>query len=225
MAATFFASKRRHARSAINTIQAKRSVVEMQADRRSVVEETPAHSEHLEEMRQSVLEKVLFPDGNPVLRQELPVLFRKRLLTMMLLLLGNIADYHVLISKIVGKSSILLRPSVKKRKVRVGLEPLAGGNLEFLDKFGHSQGCWQGYKKVYMVGHASDAVKVAVLVVNEPKDIGVKLALVILITFGHEVNEYNAKRIIQLTIVAMVDKKAAKLLQPTIEYLHHLENL
>ena len=45
------------------------------------------------------------------------------------------------------------------------------------------------------------------------------------ITFGHEVNEYNAKRIIQLTIVAMVDKKAAKLLQPTIEYLHHLENL
>lgn len=43
------------------------------------------------------------------------------------------------------------------------------------------------------------------------------------ITFGHEVNEYNAKRIIQLTIVTMVDKKAAKLLQPTIEYLHYLE--
>jgi hypothetical protein len=43
------------------------------------------------------------------------------------------------------------------------------------------------------------------------------------ITFGHEVNEYNAKRIIQLTIVAMVDKKAAKLLKPTIEHLHSLE--
>lgn len=43
------------------------------------------------------------------------------------------------------------------------------------------------------------------------------------ITFGHEVNEYDAKRIIQLTIVAMVDKKTAKLLQPTIEHLHSLE--
>ncbi len=173
------ASERRHARSAINTIQAKRSVVQEDAERGVVMGECTSYG-HLGEMRQSVLEKVLLPDGNPVLCQEFPVLFRKRLLTMMLLLLGNIADYHVLISKIVGKSSILLRPSVKKRKVRVGLEPLAGGNLEFLDKFGHGQGCWQGYKKVYMVGHASDAVKVAVLVVNEPKDIGVKLALVIL---------------------------------------------
>lgn len=45
------------------------------------------------------------------------------------------------------------------------------------------------------------------------------------ITYGHEVNEHNAKRIIQLTIVAMVNKDMAKLLQPTIEYLHYLEKL
>ena len=46
------ASERLNARSAINTIQAKRSVVEIQADCRSVVEETHEDCEHLEEMRQ-----------------------------------------------------------------------------------------------------------------------------------------------------------------------------
>ena len=46
------ASERLNAQRAINTIQAQRSVVEIQADRRSVVEETHAPYEHLEEMRQ-----------------------------------------------------------------------------------------------------------------------------------------------------------------------------
>lgn len=127
MTVTFFASERLYARSAVNTIQAWRSVVMGKWTR----------YRHLGEMRQSVLEKVLLPDGNPIFRQEFPILLRKRLLTMMLFLLGDISNYHILISKIVGKSSILLRPSVKKREISVGLEPLAGGNLELLDKFGH----------------------------------------------------------------------------------------
>ena len=46
------ASERRHARSAINTIQAKRSVVETQAER-SVVLAMSTHCGHLGEMRQT----------------------------------------------------------------------------------------------------------------------------------------------------------------------------
>lgn len=44
------------------------------------------------------------------------------------------------------------------------------------------------------------------------------------ITLGHEVSEENIKRIIQITIICMVDIKMKDILQPTLEYLHYLED-
>ena len=55
------ASERHHARSAINTIQAKRSVVETQADRRSVVLAMRTHCGHLGEMRQTETDFAIAP--------------------------------------------------------------------------------------------------------------------------------------------------------------------
>ena len=45
------------------------------------------------------------------------------------------------------------------------------------------------------------------------------------ITYGHEVSEENIKRIIQLSIFAMVDKTAKEKLMPTIDYLLYTETM
>ena len=172
MATIVIASERRHARSAIYTIQ---------AIRRSVVDEVCASGKHLGEMRQSmlydrdramshisdmpierstpsattlrmvliapigtshvfdmmrqsVLEEVLLLDFHTILGQKLSVLLGKRLATMVLFLLGDIAHYHVFVAQTIRKARILLRPTIEKREMRVGFEPLAGGDFELLDK-------------------------------------------------------------------------------------------
>ena len=48
---------------------------------------------------------------------------------MALFLFGDITHYHVSVAQIVGKTGILLRPSVEKREMRVLLEPFTGGDL------------------------------------------------------------------------------------------------
>ncbi len=267
MAAAYIASERRHAHSAINTIQAdRRSVViamhtryehleemgqTMLDDRystvshisdmlshprpsatiqaqRSVVDEECASGEHLGEMRptmivnivmshvtdmherrspysttlrgfaacmvllapvgtshvsdmirQSVLEEVLFLDFHAVICQKLSVLLGKRLTTMMLFLLGDIAHYHVLVAQAIRKARILFGPSVEKRKVRVGLEPLAGRDLDFLHELGHRQGGRQGHKKMHMVRHTADTVKTASDIVDKPQHVRVEFPLML----------------------------------------------
>ena len=62
----------------------------------------------------------------------------------------------------------------------VRLEPLAGGDLEFLDELGHGQGCRQGHEKVHMFGHAANAVKMPSLVLSKTKYVGVELSFVFL---------------------------------------------
>ncbi len=42
--------------------------------------------------------------------------------------------------------------------------------------------------------------------------------------FGHDLPEESIKRIIQLTIICMVDKKMEKIIKPTLQYLIHVEN-
>ena len=64
--------------------------------------------------------------------------------------------------------------------MRVRLEPLAGGYFEFLDELGHCQGCGQGYEKMHVVGHTTNAIKTASLVVDETEHIGVELSFVFL---------------------------------------------
>ena len=92
-------------------------------------------------MRLSILEKVLLLYLNAVLDKELSVLFGKCHSTMMFFLLGDIPHYYIFVAQIVLKASIFPRPSVKKRKMRVLLEPLAGGDFELLDELGHCQSC------------------------------------------------------------------------------------
>ena len=142
----------------------------------------PIGTSHVSDMmRQSVLEEVLLFDFHSVLCQELAVLLGKCLTTMMLFLLGDILHYHVFVSQTIRKARILFGPSVEKRKVRIGLEPLAGGDLDFLHELGHRQRCWQRHKKVHMVRHSANAVKTTSDIVDKAKHVSVKFPLMILI--------------------------------------------
>ena len=217
MAAAYTASERRHARSAINTIQ---------ADRRCVVDEMCASGKHLGEMRQtipydrdramshisdmpiercapsittlrmvliasdgtshvsdmmhlSVLEKVLLLNLHAILGQELTVLLGKCLTTMMLFLLGDIAHYHVLVAQTIRKARILFGPTVEKRKMRVGFEPLAGGDFDLLNELGHRQSRWQGHEKMHMVRHSTDTVETASDIVDKTKHVGIEFSLML----------------------------------------------
>lgn len=58
-------------------------------------------SKHLEEMRLSVLEKILLLNLNAVLDKELPILFGKCHVTMVLFLLGDIPHDLIFIAQIV----------------------------------------------------------------------------------------------------------------------------
>ena len=131
-------------------------------------------------MRLSVLEEVLLLDFHSVLNQELAVLLGKYLATMVLFLLGDIPHYLVPISQTIRKAGIFLGPSVKERKVRVGLKPLAGRDLDFLHKLGHRQGRRQGHKKMHMVGHTAYAIETASDIVDKPQHVGIKLSLMLL---------------------------------------------
>ena len=215
MATTVIASERRHARSAIYTIQ---------AIRRSVVDEVCASGKHLGEMRQSmlydrdrarshisdmpiercvpsattlhmvliapigtshvfdmmrqsVLEEVLILDFHTVLGQKLTIFLGKRLTTMVLFLLGDIAHDHVFVAQTIRKARILLRPTIEKREMRVGFEPFAGGDFDFLNKLGHCQGRRQGHEKMHMVRHATDAVESASDIVDKTKHVGIEFSL------------------------------------------------
>ena len=140
----------------------------------------PVGTSHVSDMiRQSVLEEVLFLDFHAVLGQKLTVLLGKRLTTMMLFLLGDIAHYHVFVAQAIRKARILFGPSVEKRKVRVGLEPLAGRDLDFLHELGHRQGGRQGHKKMHMVRHTADTVKTASDIVDKPQHVRVEFPLIL----------------------------------------------
>ena len=128
-------------------------------------------------MRQSVLEEVLLLDFHTILCQKLSVLLGKRLTTMVLFLLGDIAHYHVFVAQTIRKARILLRPTIEKREMRVGFEPFAGGDFDFLNKLGHCQGRRQGHEKMHMVRHATDAVESASDIVDKAKHVGIELSL------------------------------------------------
>ena len=252
MAAVHTASERRHAQSAVNTIQAVR---------RSVVDEVCASGKHLGETRQTilcnrdgamwripdmqlercapsvitlcillhtptgvslascmvrlvtpferdlvrsattlrmvliapngtshasgmmhllVLEEKLLLDFYAVLGQKLMVFLGKRFTSMVLFLLGDIAYYHVFVTQTIRKARIFLRPSVEKREMRVGFEPFAGRDFDFLNKLGHRQSRWQGHKKMHMIRHATDTVETATDIVDKPQHVGIKFSLMLL---------------------------------------------
>ena len=137
----------------------------------------PVSASHVSDMmRPSALEEVLLLDFHAVLSQELTILLGKCLTTMVLFLLGNIPHYHVFVSQAIRKARILFGPSIEKRKVRVGLEPLAGRDLDFLDKLGHRQGRWQRHEKMYMVRHTANAIETASDIVDKTMHIGIEFS-------------------------------------------------
>ncbi len=138
----------------------------------------PIGASHVSDMmRLSVLEEILLLDFHAVLSQKLTVLFGERLTAMVLLLLGDIAHYHVFVAQTIGKARILFRPSVEKREMRVGFEPFAGRDFDFLNKLGHRQSRWQGHKKMHMIRHTADTVETASDIVDKPQHVGIKFSL------------------------------------------------
>ena len=87
----------------------------------------------------SISEKILLPYLHFVILQKLPVLVRERLLFVVLLLLSDIVDYHLLVSYRVGESSKLFRPAVKTGKMRILLQPSTGYRFDRLDKPSYGQ--------------------------------------------------------------------------------------
>ena len=128
-------------------------------------------------MRQSVLKEVLFFDFHTVFGQKLTIFLGKCLTTMVLFLLGDITHYHVFVAQTIRKARILFRPTIEKREMRVGFEPFAGGDFDFLNKLGHCQGRRQGHEKMHMVRHATDAVESASDIVDKTKHIGIEFSL------------------------------------------------
>ena len=218
MATATTASERLNARSAGNTTQAERSVVD----------EVCASGKHLGEMRRtmlydrdrdgamshiydmqsewcassvttlrmvliapigtshvfdmmclSVLEEIILLDIFSVLNQKLSVLLCKCFTTMVFFLLGDIAHYHVFVTQTVRKASILFGPSVEKREMRVGFEPLAGGYFDFLNKLGHCQGRWQGNEKMHMIWHSTDTIEATSDIVDKTKHVGIEFSLML----------------------------------------------
>ena len=138
----------------------------------------PIGASHVSDMMcLSVLEEILLLDFYAILGQKFTVLFGERLTAMVFLLLGDIAHYHVFVAQTIRKARILLRPSVEKREMRVGFEPFAGRDFDFLDKLGHRQSRWQGHKKMHMIRHAADTVETASDIVDKPQHVGIEFSL------------------------------------------------
>ena len=140
----------------------------------------PVGTSHVSDMmRQSVLEEVLLLDFHAILGQKLTVLLGKRRTTMMLFLLGDIAHYYVLVAQAIRKARILFGPSIEKREMRVGFEPLAGGDFDFLHELGHRQSGRQGNKEMHMVRHTADTVKTASDIIDKPQHIRIEFPLML----------------------------------------------
>ena len=115
----------------------------------------------------------------PTIAQDGHQLIASCYLPMMLFLVGDIVDDTRLVGLGVGEGTIALFPFHKVREaVPVEGHEIIGGNLKVVDKGSHSNSRMQSHKQVYMVGHAIDAVKDALMVFAKAVDIHIEVALV-----------------------------------------------
>ena len=116
---------------------------------------------------------------HPTIAQDGHQLIANCYLPMMLFLVGDIVDDTRLVGLGVGEGTIALFPFHKVREaVPVEGHEIIGGNLKVVDKGSHSNSRMQSHKQVYMVGHAIDAVKDALMVFAKAVDIHIEVALV-----------------------------------------------
>ena len=83
-----------------------------------------------------ISKKVSLVDTDSVLRQESSMLLGKSLLTMMLLLILDVAYNHVLVAQAITESGILSSPATKAREVWICFQPLAAVCLHPLHERG-----------------------------------------------------------------------------------------
>jgi len=140
----------------------------------------PDGASHLSEMLRSVRKEVLLLELDAVIDKPLSVLVFECHTTMVLLLSGDVPNNLVFFVITLREAGVFLGPAVEKREVRVGLEPLAGRDFEFLDELGHRQGRRQRHEKMHMLGHTADTIEVASLILDESMHIGVEFPLVFL---------------------------------------------
>lgn len=140
----------------------------------------PDGASHLSEMLRSVRKEVLLLEFDAVIDKPLSVLVFECHTTMVLLLSGDVPNNLVFFVITLREAGVFLGPAVEKREVRVGLEPLAGRDFEFLDELGHRQGRRQRQEKMHMLGHTADTIEVASLILDESMHIGVEFPLVFL---------------------------------------------
>ena len=79
-----------------------------------------------------ISQEVSLIDTDSIFRQESSMLLGKSLLTMMFLLLLDVAYDHVLVAQAIAESGILSSPATKARKVRICFQPLAAVCLHSL---------------------------------------------------------------------------------------------
>lgn len=148
----------------------------------------------------SISEKILLPYLHFVILQKLPVLVRERLLFVVLLLLSDIVDYHLLVSYRVGESSKLFRPAVKTGEMRILLQPGTGHRLNRLDKPSYRQQGGQFDKKMYMVRHPAYTQQFDISILAHTMDERVQLLLVLLVDSAFSAISANDNVIVKLCV-------------------------
>lgn len=129
----------------------------------------------------SINKKILLPYLHLVLLKKLPVLVWERLLFVVLLLLSDIVDYHLLVSYRVGKSSKLFRPAVKTGEMRILLQPGTGHRFYRLDKPSYGQQGGQFDKKMHMFRHPAYSQQFDISILAHTMNERVQLPLVFLV--------------------------------------------
>lgn len=137
--------------------------------------------EPLGERRQvkSIFEKVVFANSDAILDKERPIFLSKTNSFVMLFLSCDVSGYHPTVTHAICKTRIFFRPTIEKRKVRVGFHPFTGGHFEVLHKFRHGK-CWRKRNKnMHMVWHTTNTIQVPTYVVNKAQDIGIEFPLMV----------------------------------------------
>ena len=97
---------------------------------------------------------------------------------MMLLLPCYVSSYHPTVTHTISKTCVLLRPTIKKRKIGIRFHPFAGRHFKVLYEFGHGQCGWKRNKNMHMIWHSTNTVQMPTYVVYKTQDIRVEVSLV-----------------------------------------------
>ena len=128
-------------------------------------------------LSQSIFEEIFFANSNTILNKKCPIFLSKRDSLMMLFLPCYVSSYHPTVTHTISKTCVLLRPTIKKRKIGIRFHPFAGRHFKVLYEFGHGQCGWKRNKNMHMIWHSTNTVQMSTYVIYKAQDIRVEVSL------------------------------------------------